>query len=156
MSGTPSFVNLLRIWIGFIGTVAVGSTIQCFLSPGYAFERIYTTNEDNVTALTTRLFGIWTFVSGALRVMCAVDLHNKTLYHLTLLTFIIAFGHFLSEVFVYKTASIDKPGILAPLLISSTTIMLMLIGYWFVSAEDPRAKVGDENDRLILKQKKSK
>ena len=47
MSGTPSLVNLLRIWIGLIGFVAVGSTIQCFLSPSYATDLIFTVDQNN-------------------------------------------------------------------------------------------------------------
>ncbi|GFR57976.1 full-length cDNA clone CS0DC006YI13 of Neuroblastoma of Homo sapiens (human) [Elysia marginata] len=140
MSGAPSFINLLRIWIGLIGTVAVGSTIQCFLSPSYTFDRIYTINEGNVTALTTRLFGVWTFLAGALRVTCALDLHNRTLYHLTLLSFILALVHFVSEVFVYKTASVESAGILAPLLVSSKSpvnrLNLLLSGNRYIDSVD--------------------
>ncbi|KAK3749759.1 hypothetical protein RRG08_046264 [Elysia crispata] len=156
MSGTPSLVNLLRIWIGLIGFVAVGSTIQCFLSPSYATDLIFTVDQNNVTALTSRLFGVWTFLAGVLRVMCAVDLHNKSLYHLTLFTFVLVLVYFVSEVFIYKTARLESAGILAPLVISSSSILLMLAGYWYVENEDPRAKFGDENESLVFKRMKNK
>ncbi|RUS81750.1 hypothetical protein EGW08_010504 [Elysia chlorotica] len=156
MSGTPSIVNLLRIWIGLIGMVAVGSTIRCFIAPNYAYEMIFSIDQNNVSALTSRLFGVWTFLSGVVRVMCAFDLHNRSLYHLTLFTFVLALVYFVSEVFIYKTAKLESAGILAPLLISSSTIVLMLVGYWFVETEDLRAKLGDENESLVTKAKKKK
>ncbi|GFO48194.1 ergosterol biosynthetic protein 28 [Plakobranchus ocellatus] len=155
MSGTPSFVNLLRIWIGFVGVIAFGSAVQCFINPNYIYERIYTSNNENVSTLTSRLFGVWTFLSGSLRVMCALDLYNKRLYHVTLLSFILALGHFISEVYIYRTAQLQSAGILAPLFVSSTSILLMLIGYTYVGEEDPRAKFGNENDILVPKKKKS-
>ena len=38
---------------------------------------------------------------------------------------------------------------------TGTSVLLMLIGYWYVGDDDPRAKFGDENDALVPKRKKS-
>ena len=40
------------------------------------------------------------------------------LYHITLWTFLLALGHFLSELFVYGTAA-PTIGVLAPLMVAS-------------------------------------
>ena len=42
MAGIPKFVNFLRIWIGFVGTMAVGNTVQCFVEDTYLFDKLYT------------------------------------------------------------------------------------------------------------------
>ncbi|MEE6528450.1 hypothetical protein FKM82_030759, partial [Ascaphus truei] len=53
------------------------------------------------------------------------------LYHLTLWTFVLALGHFLSEVFVYHTAEMTI-GVMAPLMVASFSILGMLIGFQYV------------------------
>uniref|UniRef100_A0A8C3RKM7 Ergosterol biosynthetic protein 28 n=1 Tax=Chelydra serpentina TaxID=8475 RepID=A0A8C3RKM7_CHESE len=81
-----------------------------------------------------RTFGIWTLLSSVIRCSCAIDIRNKTLYHISLLTFLIALGHFLSEVFVYGTAA-PTIGVLAPLMVASFSILGMLIGLQYLDME---------------------
>uniref|UniRef100_A0A6I8PAR3 Ergosterol biosynthesis 28 homolog n=1 Tax=Ornithorhynchus anatinus TaxID=9258 RepID=A0A6I8PAR3_ORNAN len=87
-----------------------------------------------VNGLQARTFGIWTLLSSVIRCLCAIDIRNKTLYHITLWTFLLALGHFLSEVFVYGTAA-PTIGVLAPLMVASFSIMGMLIGLQYLEVE---------------------
>lgn len=48
--------------------------------------------------------------------MCHINLCR--LYHITLWTFVLALGHFLSEAFIYKTAPLTI-GVMAPLIVAS-------------------------------------
>ncbi|XP_005089650.1 ergosterol biosynthetic protein 28 homolog [Aplysia californica] len=155
MTGTLKFVNILRIWIGFVAVMAIGNTVQCFISNTYLYDRLYTINKNNVSGLTARLFGVWTLLAGGLRLLCALHIENRVLYHTTLFSFFLAQLHFLSEVFVYKTAAFTA-GIIAPVIVSSVSILLMLIGYWFVEWNDPRAGYTDENEQILKGSKKSK
>lgn len=43
---------------------------------------------------------------------------SHRLYHITLWTFVLALGHFLSEAFIYKTAPLTI-GVMAPLIVAS-------------------------------------
>ncbi|XP_073751712.1 ergosterol biosynthetic protein 28 homolog isoform X4 [Callorhinus ursinus] len=87
-----------------------------------------------VNGLQARTFGIWTLLSSVIRCLCAIDIHNKTLYHITLWTFLLALGHFLSELFVFGTAA-PTIGVLAPLMVASFSILGMLAGLRYLEVE---------------------
>jgi len=85
-----------------------------------------------VTGLSSRTFAAWTILAGVIRLQAAYDIHNHTypllrslrlmdkrLYNLTLWTFNLAWFHFTSEWFVYKTAA-PGAGLLSPVIVSST------------------------------------
>lgn len=92
-----------------------------------------------MNGLQARTFGIWTLLSSMIRCVCAIDIRNKTLYHLTLWTFILALGHFLSEVWIYHTAQMTI-GVMAPLMVASFSILGMLIGFQYLEViPDPPA-----------------
>ncbi|XP_029570017.1 probable ergosterol biosynthetic protein 28 [Salmo trutta] len=81
-----------------------------------------------LNGLQARTFGIWTLLLSVIRCTCTIDIQNKTFYHITLWTFVLALGHFLSEAFIYKTAPLTI-GIMAPLIVASFSIVGMLIGF---------------------------
>uniref|UniRef100_A0ACB8G5G5 Ergosterol biosynthesis protein n=1 Tax=Sphaerodactylus townsendi TaxID=933632 RepID=A0ACB8G5G5_9SAUR len=62
-------------------------------------------------------------------------MYSLSLYNITLLTFFIALGHFLSEVFIYGTAAATI-GVLAPLMVASFSILGMLIGLQYLEVEE--------------------
>ncbi|XP_060684609.1 ergosterol biosynthetic protein 28 homolog [Hemiscyllium ocellatum] len=129
------FLNLLRSWLLMVAIVAAGNTIQSFWDHSFLSDKLYTGNPTLVNGLQARTFGIWTLLSSIIRCTCAVDIHNKTLYHITLWTFILAFGHFVSESFIYHTAPMTK-AVIAPLLVASFSILGMLVGFQYL--EDPQ------------------
>ena len=58
-----------------------------------------------VTEVHGRTFGTWTLLTCTLCYLCAFNLDNKPLYLATFLSFIYAFGHFLTEYLIYQTMS---------------------------------------------------
>ncbi|XWS67528.1 hypothetical protein CRYUN_Cryun04dG0014200 [Craigia yunnanensis] len=59
-----------------------------------------------VTEVHGRTFGIWTLPTCTLCYLCAFNLENKAVYLVTFLSFIYAFGHFLTEYLIYGTMTI--------------------------------------------------
>uniref|UniRef100_A0A8C0X1Y0 Ergosterol biosynthetic protein 28 n=1 Tax=Castor canadensis TaxID=51338 RepID=A0A8C0X1Y0_CASCN len=112
------FLNVLRSWLFIVAIIAVGNTVQSFRDHTFLYEKLYTGKPNLVNGLQARTFGIWTLLSSVIRCLCAIDIHNKTLYHITLWTFLLALGHFLSELFVFGTAA-PTIGVLAPLIVAS-------------------------------------
>ncbi|EAW81238.1 chromosome 14 open reading frame 1, isoform CRA_b [Homo sapiens] len=113
---------------------AMGNTLQSFRDHTFLYEKLYTGKPNLVNGLQARTFGIWTLLSSVIRCLCAIDIHNKTLYHITLWTFLLALGHFLSELFVYGTAA-PTIGVLAPLMVASFSILGMLVGLRYLEVE---------------------
>lgn len=112
------FLNVLRSWLVMVSIIAMGNTLQSFRDHTFLYEKLYTGKPNLVNGLQARTFGIWTLLSSVIRCLCAIDIHNKTLYHITLWTFLLALGHFLSELFVFGTAA-PTVGVLAPLMVAS-------------------------------------
>ncbi|NP_001016539.1 probable ergosterol biosynthetic protein 28 isoform X2 [Xenopus tropicalis] len=128
------FLAVLRSWLMMVSIIAAGNTFQSFRDHSFLSDKLYTASPNLVNGLQARTFGVWTLLSSVIRCACAVDIRNKTLYHLTLWTFILALGHFLAEVFVYQTAAITI-GIMAPLMVASFSILGMLIGFQYLEVQ---------------------
>jgi hypothetical protein len=61
-----------------------------------------------VSEVHGRTFGTWTLLTCTLCYICAFNLDNKPLYLATFLSFIYAFGHFLTEYLIYHTMAISN------------------------------------------------
>ncbi|KAM6446039.1 ergosterol biosynthetic protein 28 homolog [Rhynochetos jubatus] len=128
------FLNVLRSWLVMVSVIAAGNTLQSFRDHGFLSEKLYTASPGLVNGLQARTFGVWTLLSSVIRCLCAVDIRNRTLYYITLFTFFLALVHFLSEVFIYRTAALTI-GVMAPLMVASFSIMGMLIGLQYLEVE---------------------
>ncbi|XP_029454254.1 probable ergosterol biosynthetic protein 28 isoform X3 [Rhinatrema bivittatum] len=132
------FLNILRSWLVMVSVIAIGNTVQSFRDYGFLSEKLYTSKPELVNGLQARTFGIWTLLSSVIRCACAIDIQNKTLYHVTLWSFFLALAHFLSEVFVYRTAALTI-GVMAPLMVASFSILGMLIGFQYLEVLQDQA-----------------
>ncbi|XP_034051037.1 probable ergosterol biosynthetic protein 28 [Thalassophryne amazonica] len=124
------FLNVLRSWLVMVSVIAMGNTVQSFRDHSFLSEKLYTGMPEFVNGLQARTFGIWTLLSSIIRCACAIDIQNRMLYHITLWTFVLALGHFLSEAFVYKTAPLTI-GVMAPLIVAGFSVFGMLIGFQY-------------------------
>ena len=124
----------LQGWIFVVGLMALGNTVSCFFDHSFLKSRLYTGAPEKANDLAARLFGLWTLMSALLRLSCAILITNRALFNLTFLSFVVAFIHFLSEAFIYKTAPLTI-GVLAPLIVSGVSMLWMAVAYCYLSAE---------------------
>ncbi|KAG8408108.1 hypothetical protein J3459_018178 [Metarhizium acridum] len=64
---------------------------------------------DQVTPLAGRLFGTWTLITSIVRCYAAYNLHIGPVYNIAYWTYIVAFSHFASEKFMFKSMTFGLP-----------------------------------------------
>ncbi|KAL3577059.1 hypothetical protein D5086_022342 [Populus alba] len=84
-------LRLASVWFGFFDIWAL---------------RLAVFSDTTMTEVHGRTFGVWTLLTCTLCFLCAFNLDNKPLYLATFLSFIYAFGHFLTEYLIYQTMAI--------------------------------------------------
>ncbi|KAI9896076.1 hypothetical protein N3K66_008976 [Trichothecium roseum] len=64
---------------------------------------------DQLTPLAGRLFGTWTLITSVVRCYAAYNLHLGPVYNLAMWTYVVALGHYASELFVFKSMTFGVP-----------------------------------------------
>ncbi|KAH7930200.1 Erg28-like protein [Leucogyrophana mollusca] len=124
----PKADGLLPKWQLLVASMAVFNTIQNFATLKLT-RRLYTgVSPTSITALQARTFAVWTLTSAVVRGYAAYNIHDKTIYDMALFTYLIAFGHFTSELFIFRTAKIGLP-VLSPVIVSTLSLVWMLKQY---------------------------
>lgn len=90
--------------------------------------------------LQARAFGTWTITSAVIRGYAAYHIHEKTyasnshlyspshpaafdllrIYDICIISYLIAFSHFTSELLIFKTAKLNGP-VVSPFIVASTS-----------------------------------
>lgn len=81
---------------------------------------------DQVTPLASRLFGTWTLITCIARCYAAYNLHFGPVYTIAHWTYIVALGHFASELFVFKSMTFGAPQ-LFPFTFATTAVVWMTL-----------------------------
>ncbi|KAK0721582.1 hypothetical protein B0T26DRAFT_749087 [Lasiosphaeria miniovina] len=79
------------------------------LKPASATGKDAEKAKDQVTPLTARVFGNYTFLAGVIRVYASFSPENASLYQLALLTHGVAALSFTSELLIFKTMKFTGP-----------------------------------------------
>ncbi|PWN43110.1 Erg28-like protein [Ceraceosorus guamensis] len=125
----PPGDGVLPKWLLLVASMAYINGVQTFLNPSFA-RQVYNASGAQGTALQARCFAIWNLGSATVRTYAAYHIHNREVYHLCALTFVIAILHFSSEAIVYKTTKMSKlPGIVVPLIVASSSLTAMILQY---------------------------
>ncbi|KAI0316565.1 Erg28-like protein [Amylostereum chailletii] len=133
--------GLLPKWQLLVATTAFFNSIQNFVTVKLT-KRVYNTVPPSTpgktliffpnafTALQARTFAAWTFISGVVRLYAAYHIHDKAIYDLALITYFLAFAHFVSEIFIFRTAKLSG-AVISPVIVSTTSLIWMLGQYDF-------------------------
>ncbi|KAL9714151.1 ergosterol biosynthesis protein [Leucoagaricus gongylophorus] len=122
--------SLLAKWQLVVASAAVFNTLQNFMTLKLT-RRVYNNvSAASVTALHARTFAVWTLTSAVVRFYAAFHIHEKAIYDMALFTYLIAFGHFSTELFIFGTARIN-PGVLSPVFVSTCSLIWMVYQYDF-------------------------
>ncbi|KAJ8098273.1 hypothetical protein POJ06DRAFT_148066 [Lipomyces tetrasporus] len=120
----PQASGLLPKWLLFISVVSAFNSAQSYFGGLTLTRRVYEANSAQVTGLSARTFGTWTFLTSVIRLYGAYHINDPAVYDITYATYIVALMHFSSEWIIYKTAKLGK-GLAGPLIVSTTTLVWM-------------------------------
>jgi hypothetical protein len=86
----------LSYWLLVVSFMSLFGTLQAFASTTLLKKYQFNKAQHEVTPLAGRLFGCWTLLATLLRVSCALEPWNPSIYRLTITTFVLAlsiYGH---------------------------------------------------------------
>ncbi|KAF1843446.1 ergosterol biosynthesis protein-like protein [Cucurbitaria berberidis CBS 394.84] len=138
LSYLPPAEGLLPKWLLMISLLSVGNSVQAYTTLHFT-SRVYNPSAidpppqtpKHVTGLSSRTFGTWTFLTSLVRLYAAYNITNGAFYQLAMWTFVVAWGHFLSEWLVFKTTKWGMP-LAGPIIVSNASLLWMLMqwGYY--------------------------
>lgn len=121
---------VLRVWVLITGLAGLGAGISAYRKPLSPHKTLYNNTSATKNEAFAHMYGTWLFTSTIIRVsffLAAAPLRQPSspLFWITLGTYLIALFHFVTEIFVYRHASL-LPGGFAPLVVAGLSIL------WFV------------------------
>ncbi|TFK27208.1 Erg28-like protein [Coprinopsis marcescibilis] len=123
----PQTDGYLAYWQLIVASAALFNSIQNFVTLKLT-RRIYDKSSQPITPLQARTFAVWTLTSAVVRFYAAYNITDKVVYDMALFTYLIAFGHFSSELLIFRTAGIN-PGLLSPVVVSTSSLVWMFLQY---------------------------
>ncbi len=129
-------IRSLPIDIVQVALTSVGNSIQAYTTLTYT-QRVYAGPANGkspeavtspVTPLSARTFGTWTFITSIVRLYAAYHIDEPAWYQIAFWTYLVAWGHFMSEMAVYKTARWRGPW-LAPAIVATSSLVWMTMQY---------------------------
>ena len=134
----PQSPGYLPYWLLLISSLALGNCAQAYLTLHFTTQ-VYngpsstpskTNPSPQVTPLQSRTMGTWTLLSSLIRIYAAYNITNPPVYEIALLSYVVAWGHFMSEWLVFGTASWGR-GLAGPVIVANVSLPWMLWGWGF-------------------------
>ncbi|QUC20765.1 uncharacterized protein UV8b_05006 [Ustilaginoidea virens] len=88
---------------------------------------------DQLTPLAGRIFGTWTLITSIVRCYAAYNLHLGPVYNIAYWTYVVAFGHFFSEKFVFGSMTFGLPQVFPFTLATCALIWMPLVRDYYVT-----------------------
>ncbi|KAK4074585.1 uncharacterized protein Triagg1_5181 [Trichoderma aggressivum f. europaeum] len=90
---------------------------------------------DQLTPLAGRLFGTWTLITCIVRCYAAYHLNIGPVYNIAIWTYVVALGHFASELFVFKSMTFGLPQVFPFTLATMALIWMPMVRNHYVEFE---------------------
>eukprot|EP00878_Enallax_costatus_P003825 GHUV01004041.1.p1 GENE.GHUV01004041.1~~GHUV01004041.1.p1 ORF type:complete len:159 (+),score=27.27 GHUV01004041.1:183-659(+) len=127
MSQMSGSVKALSRWLVVVAALRLLSVYIGIFDPVKFRTALIDLQPALVSDLYGRLFATWTLLTCGLCLICARNPTNSAIYGATLLSFVVALLHFLTELFLFKTMSIK--GAAAPMVIAGLSTLWMGAGW---------------------------
>eukprot|EP00879_Flechtneria_rotunda_P020604 GHRR01021681.1.p1 GENE.GHRR01021681.1~~GHRR01021681.1.p1 ORF type:complete len:168 (+),score=42.60 GHRR01021681.1:158-661(+) len=124
MSGS---VKALSRWLALVAALRLLSVYIGIFDPARFRQALIDLQPDLVNDLYGRLFATWTLLTCGLCLICARNPTNSAIYGATLLSFVVALIHFITELLVFRTMSIK--GAATPMVIAGLSTLWMGAGW---------------------------
>ena len=95
--------TIFRTWLWFVAATRAFAIINGYINLKIIRDNVYPHAKAQVSDLFGRMFSNWTILSVALVSCLALYPTNKQVYVLNLVSFSVAFGHMVLELFKYRT-----------------------------------------------------
>jgi hypothetical protein len=148
----------LTPWVSQLSLIAIGNSAQNLITLHYS-RRLYNGRylpntslppktdkynpEDSVSKLvsahespkaTDQCFGTWTFITSVVRLYAAYNLHLAPMYNVAYWTYVVALGHFASELLYFKSMTLGVPQLFPLCLATIGIIWMPLVKDFYVQA----------------------
>jgi len=114
----------LSYWLLWVSFASLFGTLQAFYSTALLKQYQFNKAQHEVTPLAGRLFGCWTTLATILRVSCALEPWNVTVYRLTICTFVLAISLYLHSFIIAR--SISFRNVMMPMAFAFPSLIWMV------------------------------
>jgi len=118
---------LLRLWLLGVTGFRCFSVYLGYANQHLMREKLFSHIPHEANDFTLRLFGVWTALSGLLTLMCAIDLHNFSMFTSTFLSFAVALAFFGTEMVHFQTMVLHD--LIPPYAVAGASMVFMAIYY---------------------------
>jgi hypothetical protein len=144
----PSVVALRR-WLVLVAFLRLLSVYLGYLDPSRLNSNLFDTAPNAVSDLHGRTFAMWTSLSCVLCLFCAKNPQNRSVYSVTLASFVLALMFFMGELLLFKTLSWKMA--LQPMIVAGVSVLWMGLGYNYYL--DYSAQPSEELDGIFQKKR---
>jgi hypothetical protein len=109
-------VFLLRLWLLIVSLGCLAVAFECFYrETSTILSLLYNNNiiptgvmgKNSISGLTCRIFGSFSLVLALITGHLVYEVHNKRFYSITLMSYMLSLGHFISELVLFQTVKLS-------------------------------------------------
>lgn len=127
--------TILRLWVLTTGMAGLGAAIGAYRRPLSPHQTLYNNGSETASAPFARMYGTWLFTSTTIRVAFFLAKSRSTsqpIFWLAFATYLIALFHFVSEIFIFRSAAL-LPGGFMPLLVAGISVLWLTLVFLYSS-----------------------